>query len=139
MLVNKAVFPHMKADGGAIINFASQAGVRGEPGSGHYAASKAAVIAWTRTIADEWGPRGIRANVVAPAVWTPMYDDFRQALNQDELADHDQQLRRVIPLGGKLGDPRRDLAPALVFLASDASRFITGQTLAVDGGFFKVH
>jgi NAD(P)-dependent dehydrogenase (short-subunit alcohol dehydrogenase family) len=55
-------------------------------------------------------------------------------MSAEELAAHDQHLSTFIPLGGKLGDAERDLAPVLVFLASDGARFITGQTLSVDGG-----
>jgi NAD(P)-dependent dehydrogenase (short-subunit alcohol dehydrogenase family) len=137
MLTNRAAFPHLRERGGAIINIASVAGVRGYPNGAHYAASKGAVLAWTRTIADEWGPLGIRANAVAPSVWTPMYDTWRASLDAEALAAHDELQRISTPIGGKLGDPERDLAPVLVFLASDGARFMTGQTIAVDGGKLK--
>jgi NAD(P)-dependent dehydrogenase (short-subunit alcohol dehydrogenase family) len=65
---------------------------------------------------------------------TPMFEAHRAKMSKDELAHLDRQLAETIPLGGKLGNPDRDLAPLMVFLASDGSRFITGQTLAVDGG-----
>jgi NAD(P)-dependent dehydrogenase (short-subunit alcohol dehydrogenase family) len=138
LLTNQAAFPHLReAGGGSIINVGSVAGVRGYPSGGHYAASKGAVLAWTRTVADEWGPLGIRVNAVAPSVWSPMYDEWRAGLTPDALAAHDEFQRISTPIGGKLGDARSDLAPLMVFLASDGSRFITGQTIAADGGKLK--
>lgn len=132
---NQAAFGHLRAGGGgAIVNFASAAGVLGVPGLAHYSASKAAVLGWTRTAAKEWGRHGITVNAVAPAMWTPMYEAFRARLDQPALAAHDQMMAGLIPLGGRLGEPDRDMAPVLLFLVSDGARFITGQTLAVDGG-----
>lgn len=131
---NQAAFQHMQGHGGRIINFGSAAGLTGMPGAAHYAASKGAVLAWTRTVAQEWAHHGITVNAVAPMIWTPMYDTHRGKMSAEELAAHDQHLSTIIPLGGKLGDAERDLAPVLVFLASDGARFITGQTLSVDGG-----
>lgn len=133
-LVNQAVFPHLREEGGSIVNFASSAGVVGYPGKAAYAAAKGAVAAWTRSIACEWGAFGIRVNAIAPAIWTPMYDRTRAAMSPDQLAAHDAALARHIPLGGKLGDIERDLVPVVVFLASEASRFVTGQIVPVDGG-----
>ncbi len=138
---NQVAFKHLRATaaqtaggGGRIINFASAAGVMGVPGLAHYSAAKAAVLGWTRTAAKEWGKHGITVNAVAPGMWTPMYEHFRSRLDAAQLAAHDQMMAGQIPLGGRLGDPDRDMAPVLVFLVSDAARFITGQTLAVDGG-----
>ncbi|MCW8158416.1 SDR family oxidoreductase [Stutzerimonas xanthomarina] len=131
---NQAAFQHMQAQGGRIINFGSAAGLTGMPGAAHYSASKGAVLAWTRTVAQEWARHGITVNAVAPMIWTPMYDTHRAKMSAEALAAHDQHLSTIIPLGGKLGNAERDLAPVLVFLASDGARFITGQTLSVDGG-----
>ncbi|MFE9085486.1 SDR family NAD(P)-dependent oxidoreductase [Brevundimonas sp. NPDC003935] len=138
MIANQAVFPHLKDRGGRIVNFASAAGALGLRGCAHYAASKGAVLAWTRTIAQEWGPYGISVNAIAPGIWTPMYDATRAGMTPEQLEAHDRGMAMMIPLGGRLGDPDADMAPVLVFLASDASRFITGQTLAVDGGLMMV-
>jgi NAD(P)-dependent dehydrogenase (short-subunit alcohol dehydrogenase family) len=134
LYTNQAAFRHLKDHGGVIINFGSGAGIRGQRGSAHYSASKAAVMAWTRTVAQEWARYGIRVNSVVPAIWTQMYDEYRARMSDQERAIHDMAMAHVIPLGGKLGDPDRDAAPVMVFLASDASRFITGQAIAVDGG-----
>jgi NAD(P)-dependent dehydrogenase (short-subunit alcohol dehydrogenase family) len=131
---NQLAFPHLRAHGGRIINFGSGAGVAGMPGAGAYAATKGAVLAWTRTIAREWGRYNITANAVVPAIWTPMYEEHRARMTPDELAEMEARHAQQIPLGGKLGDPDRDFAPVLVFLVSDGSRFITGQTICVDGG-----
>jgi NAD(P)-dependent dehydrogenase (short-subunit alcohol dehydrogenase family) len=131
---NQAAFKHLRERGGRIVNFASAAGVMGVPGLAHYSAAKAAVLGWTRTAAKEWGKHGITVNAVAPGMWTPMYEHFRARLDAAQLKAHDTMMAGQIPLGGRLGDPDRDMAPVLVFLVSDGARFITGQTLAVDGG-----
>lgn len=138
MITNQAAFPHLKERGGRIVNFASAAGAVGLRGCAHYSASKGAVLAWTRTVAQEWGVHGISVNAIAPGMWTPMYESTRAGMTAEQLELHDRGMASLIPLGGKLGDPDRDMAPVLVFLASDASRFITGQTLAVDGGLMMV-
>ena len=131
---NQAAFVHLRERGGRIVNFASAAGVMGVPGLAHYSAAKAAVLGWTRTAAKEWGRYGITVNAMAPAMWTPMYEKFRARLDDAQLQAHDAMMAQQVPLGGRLGDPDRDMAPVLVFLGSDGARFITGQTLAVDGG-----
>ena len=137
-LMNRAVFPHMADHGGSIVNFASAAGVKGHPGKAAYAAAKGAVLAWTRTIAAEWGPHGIRVNAIAPAIWTQMYDRTRLEMTADELTAHDSLKARTIPLGGRLGDVEKDFVPVLAFLASQEARFISGQTIAIDGGMLMV-
>jgi NAD(P)-dependent dehydrogenase (short-subunit alcohol dehydrogenase family) len=134
-LTNQEVFPHLRdSGGGRIVNFASGAALYPYLNAAHYSASKAAVIAWTRTIAHEWGRHGISANAVNPAMWTPLYEAKRAHMSADDLAAHDAAMAARIPLGGTLGDPARDLGPVLVFLLSDAARFITGQIISVDGG-----
>lgn len=137
-ITNQLAFGHMKARGGRIINFGSNAGMVGVPGLAHYSASKGAVLAWTRTIAQEWGRYGITVNAIAPGMWTPMYDHVRERMSPEDLVAHDAYMAGAIPLGGRLGDPHLDLAPVLVFLASDGARFITGQTIAIDGGLTLV-
>jgi NAD(P)-dependent dehydrogenase (short-subunit alcohol dehydrogenase family) len=135
---NGAAYRYMKGTGGTIINFGSESGLTAEANNAVYGASKAAVHTWTRSIAREWGRYGIRVNAVLPYVVTPMYASFRAALSPEELAAHDRSTADQIPLGGRFGDPAVDLAPVLVFLAGDGSKFITGQLLPVDGGLISV-
>jgi NAD(P)-dependent dehydrogenase (short-subunit alcohol dehydrogenase family) len=137
-ITNQAAFRHLKDHGGRIINFGSGAGIRGQAGSAHYSASKGAVMAWTRTVAQEWAKYRITVNSVVPAIWTPMYDAWRARMSDQERTIHDMAMQHVIPIGGKLGDPDADCGPVMVFLASDASHFMTGQCLAVDGGMIML-
>jgi NAD(P)-dependent dehydrogenase (short-subunit alcohol dehydrogenase family) len=135
---NAAAFTHLRANGGAIINFGSRSGIVGVPMQAAYSASKAAVHVWTRAVAQEWAPLNITVNAVAPAMWTGMYDAYRDRLNAEELAEHDAMMAAQIPIGGKLGNPTRDLVPLLVFLAGDGARFISGQSFPVDGGWLHM-
>jgi NAD(P)-dependent dehydrogenase (short-subunit alcohol dehydrogenase family) len=133
-VTNQEVFPYLKDKGGCILNFGSGAGILGMAAASVYAASKAAIGGWTRSIAMAWGKHNITANVVNPCVWTPMYRAHRDHLTPEELRAHDADLAQRIYIGGKLGDTDRDLIPFLLFMLSDGSRFITGQILNVDGG-----
>tara|TARA_R110000796_G_scaffold252001_1_gene384795 strand:- start:41582 stop:42364 length:783 start_codon:yes stop_codon:yes gene_type:complete len=123
---------------GNIINFGSESGLTGEINNALYASTKAAVHTWTRNVARQWGPDGIRINAVLPYMVTPMYIEFRNALSAEDLAAHDAATKTDIPLGGKFGDADRDLAPVMIFLASDASHFMTGQSFPVDGGLIAL-
>jgi NAD(P)-dependent dehydrogenase (short-subunit alcohol dehydrogenase family) len=138
MLTNQAAFRALKDHGGAIINFASAAGVHGYPNKVAYAASKGAVVAFTRTIAREWAPYRVTANMLAPSIWTPMYDKTRSEMTAEQLTAHDAVMAKAIPLGGKLGDVVEDFVPVLAFYSSDGARFITGQIIAIDGGSLMV-
>lgn len=138
VFTNQAVFEHMKAAGGAIINLGSSEGVTGNPIAAAYSLTKAAVHGWTRAAARAWGRYGITVNSLAPAVDTPGADRFRDHIGVDALPFVEQRIAEAIVIGGKLGDPVADLGPALVFLASPGARFITGQLLAVDGGAMMV-
>jgi NAD(P)-dependent dehydrogenase (short-subunit alcohol dehydrogenase family) len=133
-LTNQAAFVHLQARGGRIINFASAAGINGYPGKPAYAASKGAVLAWTRSVAKEWAAHGITVNALAPAIWTPMYDKTRSEMSPEQLATHDAALAQSIPLGGRLGDIDRDFVPVVAFLCGDGARFMTGQVFSIDGG-----
>ena len=96
------------------------------------------LISMRRCAAQAWASDKITVNALAPAVQTPGADRLREFLGPDAGALIDQQLQTRIPLGGALGDPARDLAPVLVFLAGTGSGFITGQLIAVDGGLIMV-
>lgn len=133
--INQAAFNLMQGHGGGrILNTSSDSALDGQIGAAHYAASKAAVAVWTRTVAREWGKHGISVNALAPAAWTPMYDSHRERMGEEELNAHDQLMQQKIPLGGKLGSPMQDVAPVITFLMAPQSRFITGQIIAVNGG-----
>lgn len=127
----QAVLPHMKARGrGRIVTFGSVTGNTGAPGYGPYAAAKEAIRSLTRTAANEWGRFGITVNCVCPTSVAhripPGEDDAeRRAAYAAMFEKH--------PLG-RDGDPEADIAPAVAFLISDASQYLTGQTLMVDGG-----
>lgn len=115
----------MRQRSGRIINLASVVGLMGNPGQANYAASKAAVIGLTKSVARELGSRGITVNAIAPGF---IETEMTGALPAAAAAHWTAQ----IPLGG-FGSPR-DVAEAALFLASDAARYITGQVLQVDGG-----
>jgi NAD(P)-dependent dehydrogenase (short-subunit alcohol dehydrogenase family) len=113
---------------GSIVNLASFAGVVADPLSAPYAATKGAVVQLTRTCAVEWAPHGIRVNAIGPGY-------VRTEMTAPALAEPETR-RRILertPLG-RVAEPE-DLAGAAVFLASDASRYVTGHVLMVDGGW----
>ncbi len=117
--------PMMKKRSGAIVNVSSIVGVHGNPGQANYAASKAGIIGFTKSLARELGSRGVRANVVAPGyVTTRLTDVLPEEATQALLAS--------TPLG-RLGEPE-DVARSVRFLCSEEASFITGEVLLVDGG-----
>jgi 3-oxoacyl-[acyl-carrier protein] reductase len=135
IFTNQAAYAVMrKSGGGRIINFGSGEAVMGSPISAVYAATKGAVSAWTRSIAKAWAAEKVSAIALAPAVQTPGADRLREFLGPAAAEFIDAEIKKTIPLGGALGDPVEDLGPALVFFCSEASHFMTGQLVAVDGG-----
>ena len=135
MLANQVAHGHMKASGGgSIINFGSISGQRPEPGAAAYSAAKGAVHSWTRTAAGTWGADNIRVNAILPAMDTPMYREAMAQVPDEQLEASRGVNLATIYMGGAYGDPDRHLGPVMVFLASDASWFITGQLIPVDGG-----
>jgi NAD(P)-dependent dehydrogenase (short-subunit alcohol dehydrogenase family) len=127
----QAVHPYMRDAGwGRIVNFASAAGITGMADYGAYNASKEAIRALTRTAAREWGHDGIVVNAIAPGAASKR--------GQEAAARADAEYREFLrdhPMG-RQGDPEHDIGPVALFLCSDACRFLTGQTLMVDGGAF---
>jgi len=135
MLTNQVAARYMKeAGGGSIINFGSISGQRPEPSAAAYSAAKGAVHSWTRTAAGTWGKDNIRVNAILPAMATPMYREAMALADESALEASYWMNRRTIALGEEYGDPDKDLGPVMVFFASDASGFITGQLIPVDGG-----
>ena len=120
-----AARPMMRKRSGSIVNISSIVGVHGNWGQTNYAASKAGIIGFTKSLARELGSRNVRANVVAPGyVTTQLTDVLPEEATQAMLTN--------TPLG-RLGDPE-DVAGAVRFLCSDAAKFVTGDVLLVDGG-----
>ncbi|HEY4293036.1 3-oxoacyl-ACP reductase FabG [Luteibacter sp.] len=117
----------MKARKGRIVSIASVVGVTGNPGQANYAAAKAGIIAFSKSLAREIGSRGITVNVVAPGF---IDTDMTRALPEEQRT----ALLSGIALG-HLGEPN-DIAEAVAFLASPAARYITGETLHVNGGMY---
>lgn len=124
----KAVVRYMaKQRSGKIVNIASVVGEMGNAGQVNYSASKAGVIGLTKTIAREFAQRGINVNAIAPGyIETPMTDALPEKVKEE--------LKRLIPME-RLGKPE-DVAEAVLFLVSDASSYITGQVLNVNGGIY---
>lgn len=120
-----AVRPMMKQRSGSIINIGSVVGISGNAGQTNYAASKAGMIGFTKSLAKELASRNVRSNVVAPGYITT---DMTGQLNESTL----EAIEKSIPMG-KAGEAD-DIALAVQYLASDASRYVTGIVLQVDGG-----
>ncbi|WP_018674763.1 3-oxoacyl-[acyl-carrier-protein] reductase [Riemerella columbina] len=124
-LTKAVIKPMMKARGGSIINMTSVVGIKGNAGQANYAASKAGVIGFTKSIALELGSRNIRCNAIAPGF---IETEMTAALDEKTV----QGWREAIPL--KRGGQPEDVANACVFLGSELSSYVTGQVLNVDGG-----
>ncbi|MEO7983568.1 MAG: 3-oxoacyl-[acyl-carrier-protein] reductase [Bacteroidota bacterium] len=125
-MTKQIIRPMLKAKSGSIINMSSIIGEIGNAGQSSYAASKAGVIGFTKSVAKELGSRNIRCNAIAPGF---VETDMTSYLKEGEAAD---KYKAGIPLG-KFASPE-DIANATLFLASDMSSYITGQTLSVCGG-----
>jgi NAD(P)-dependent dehydrogenase (short-subunit alcohol dehydrogenase family) len=123
--------------GGNIVNISSVSGLRVQVPTGHYSIAKAGVIMATKVMALEWADYNIRANCIAPgAIETRLFDAIFNLLPEDQARAQKEQVAQRIPLR-RVGEPR-EIADAILFLASDASSYMTGQTFAVDGGALLV-
>ena len=125
----RAAFPHMRARGwGRVVNLCSLNGVNAHMGTLEYNAAKEALRTLTRTAAREWAPTGVTVNALCPAAKSQAF--FRAIGDYPEL---EAMADAANPMG-RMGDPYDDIAPVAVFLAGDACRYLTGNTLFVDGG-----
>jgi 3-oxoacyl-[acyl-carrier protein] reductase len=125
-MTKQVIRPMMKAKSGSIINMSSVIGLMGNAGQSSYAASKAGIIGFTKSVAKELGSRNIRCNAIAPGF---VETDMTGYLKEGEQAD---KYKAGIPLG-RFGTTD-DIANVTLFLASDLSAYVTGQVISVDGG-----
>jgi NAD(P)-dependent dehydrogenase (short-subunit alcohol dehydrogenase family) len=128
----QAAYPHLRGRDGRVINFGSFYGQTGQAGTLAYNVTKEAIRALTRTAAREWAPHAVTVNAITPAAKTDAATGVEQSAPDAYAA-----AVAAIPVG-RLGDPLGDIAPAALFLASPDSRYVTGQTLAVDGGLLML-
>ena len=127
-MTKQVIRPMMKAKSGSIVNMSSVIGLMGNAGQGSYAASKAGIIGFTKSVAKELGSRNIRCNAIAPGF---VETDMTSYLKEGEQAD---KYKAGIPLG-KFGTAE-DIANVTLFLASELSSYVTGQVISVDGGLY---
>jgi NAD(P)-dependent dehydrogenase (short-subunit alcohol dehydrogenase family) len=130
-ILMRAAYPHLVKTRGSVINFATGAAFDAIPTQGSYCAAKEAIRAISKVAASEWGPQGVRVNVICPFANSPGV----QAWAQYAPADYQTQLGKVSLR--RVGDCEADIGAAAVFLASEAAGYVTGQTLMVDGGQTK--
>ncbi len=124
----KHAFPELKKTKGSVVNLSSGAGLFGKPGQSSYAAAKEGIRGMTRVAATEWGPDGVRANVICPLAMTEQLAAWKE-----EYPDTFAATIKGIPLG-RFGDPKTDIAPVAVFLASDMASYVSGETITIQGG-----
>ena len=124
----KECYPYLKESKGSVINFASGAGLFGKLGQSSYAAAKEGIRGMSRVAAAEWGPDGIRVNVVCPLAMTESLQEWKE--NYPDLF---QKTIQGIPLG-RFADPVEDVGRVCVFLASDDASYVTGETITLQGG-----
>jgi len=129
----QAAYPELKKAEGKVINFASGAGINGQETQAAYAAAKEAIRGLTRVVANEWGVDGINVNIISPLAMTPGVEEWSKSAPEQY-----EGILQTIPMR-HLGDSEEDIGRAAVFLASEDSDFITGQTLMVDGGTTKIY
>ena len=126
----RAALGHLRVRHGRFILMTSPAGIEGSVALPAYGAVKGALRGLVKSLAVEWGPLGVTAVCVSPLAHTPALD--KAYIENPSL---EPRLRQVVPLG-RVGDGEADIAPVVVFLLGDGARYITGQTIVVDGGRF---
>ena len=121
-------FPYLKESKGSVINFASGAGLFGKLGQSSYAAAKEGIRGMSRVAASEWGPDGVRVNVICPLAMTESLREWKE-----HYPDLYEKTIQGIPLG-HFADPKNDIGRVCVFLASSDAEYITGETITLQGG-----
>ena len=121
-------FPYLKETKGSVINFASGAGLFGKLGQSSYAAAKEGIRGMSRVAAAEWGPDGVRVNVICPLAMTESLQQWRE-----NFPDLYEKTIQGIPLG-HFADPKNDIGRVCVFLASKDAEYVTGETITLQGG-----
>ncbi len=124
----KHAFPYLKETQGSVVNFASGAGLFGRDGQSSYAAAKEGIRGMSRVAATEWGPEGVRVNVVCPLAMTEGLAQWKEA-----YPDLFQKTIQGIPLG-RFADAEKDIGRVCVFLASEEASYVTGETITLQGG-----
>ncbi len=124
----KACYPHLAKTQGTVINFASGAGLFGNYGQCSYAAAKEGVRGLSRVAATEWAKDGINVNVICPLAWTAQLENFEKAYPDAFKANV------KMPPAGHYGDPETEIASVCVHLASPDMKYLTGETLTLEGG-----
>lgn len=124
----RGAYPYLKETKGSVINFASGAGLAGRSGQSSYAAAKEGIRGMSRVAATEWGPDGVRVNVVCPLAMTEGLLQWKAAYP----ALYEQTIKNV-PMG-RYADAADDIGPVCVFLASDMAHYVTGETITLQGG-----
>ncbi len=128
----QAAYPFLAKSRGRIINIGSASGLQGAAGLGAYGAAKEAIRALSKTAAHEWGRDGINVNIICPLANSPGV-----AAMIEHSPDFEKQVTAGQPLG-RIGDCEDDIGPVAVFLASEDSRYVTGHTIAADGGSYMI-
>lgn len=130
-LLMQAAYPHLVESKGSVINFGSGAGMDGMATQASYGAAKEAIRSMSKVAATEWGPQGVRINVICPFANSPGVEQWKQHFPEAYAS----QIGKV-PLR-RIGDCEKDIGAVAVFLASESAAYMTGQTLMVDGGQVK--
>lgn len=124
----KHAYPYLKETKGSVVNFASGAGLFGKPGQSSYAAAKEGIRGLTRVAATEWGPDEINCNIICPLVMTDALAQWKEA-----YPDVYEQTIKGIP-AGRFGDAEHDIGRTTVFLCSEDAKYISGETITMQGG-----
>ena len=124
----QACYPHLKKTRGAVINFASGAGLFGNKGQVSYAAAKEGIRGMSRVAATEWGPDGIHVNVICPLAWTTQLENFQNAYPEAFAANVH------MPPMGRFGHTEHDIGRVCVQIASEDFKYMSGETLTLEGG-----